>query len=898
MDRERESDRWEALKDFFDAALEEPRAARASFLEEACADATLRAEVHSLLDAHRGEGPVDRALDELRSLHRPEELSGLRGHRIGPYELVDELGRGGMSRVFLARRADGQFEQKVAVKLLATDVPTPAARERFVAERQILASLKHPNIARLLDGGVSEAGQPYFVMEVIEGKPIDEYCETHRLSLHERLRLVLEVCDAVQYAHQSLVVHRDLKPSNILVTDNGQVKLLDFGIAKLLNPDTILPGKGPRTRTGLLPMTPNYASPEQVRGEPITTASDVYQLGVVLYELLVGRRPYRVEGRTPSDVERVICEEQPTRPSTAASQPADAGRGDGDGARRRAALRGDLDAIVMKALRKEPDRRYDAVEQLAEDLRRVLDGRPVSAHPDSWTYRGRKFIDRHRWGVAVTAVIVILLAGYAATVTWYSHRMQAALTQAQEEARKSEQVTEFLVDLFRVSDPSEARGEALSARDILERGVERAERLDTQPAVQAEMFDVVGQVYGRLGQYEEAQNFLERSLSLRRGLYEDPRPETASTEVRIASILRKSGDHDTAETRFREVLAKQRRLLGSEHPDVAVTQSLLAGTLMVQGNLDEAERQLRDALAIQRHHPEADSLDRAETLNILGLTLRGKNALDEAESALRTALEIRRQRLGNRDPRVAMTLNNLAMVLRQNGDPDAAIPVYRDALAVKRTLYNDAHPSTAATLNGLGLALQDQGKYENSESVLREALEMRRTTLGPNHPRTAGTLNNLGNVLEDQGRFEEAAAHLHEARKRLLATVGDTHPFTAYPSIGLGRVYVKQERPQKAEPFLREGLSIRRKTLPPHHPDRVESTLLLGRCLTDLGRYEDAESLLLDLRDQLNTETTEASSELLQKMTEHLQELYEAWEKPDRARDLNSLRAVGERSPD
>lgn len=912
MSSEMDVDRWQAVKQIFEAAQERDAAARDAFLDKACAgDAALRAEVQSLLQAHEAEGPVDRVMEAIMaSFHQKGNAENLEGRRIGPYALIEELGHGGMGRVFLARRADGQFDQQVAIKLLRMEVPSPETRARFLTERQILATLNHPNIARLLDGGVTEAGQPYFVMEVVDGQPIDQYCDAHRLSISERLQFVLDVCDAVQYAHQKLIVHRDLKPSNILVTGGGQVKLLDFGIAKLLDPGAVLAGDAPRTHTGLLPMTPSYASPEQVRGEAITTASDVYQLGVVLYELLTGQRPYRVEGRTPSEVERIICEEEPTRPSTAVTQTSGSANEDMPAPvqvsrvrqmrpeQLRKTLRGDLDTIVMKALRKEPDRRYDAVEQLAEDIRRTLDGRPVSAHPDTWAYRSRKFVRRHRWSVAVAAVIMLLLVGYAATITWHSQRTQAALDRAQEEAQKSEQVTEFLVDLFRANDPSKARGETLTARELLERGVERVKRLEDQPEIQAEMFDVVGQVYGRLGQYEDARGFLERSLAIRDRLYEEPQPDMASTKVSIASMLRKSGAYEAAETHFREALDEQQRLLGVDHPDVAVTQSLLAGVLMVQGNLDAAESALREALAIQGDHPDADSLDRAETLNILGLVLRDKGRWDEAESSLRKALAIRQHQLGERDPQVAMSLNNLAMVLRQKGDPEAAEPVYREALAVKRALYDGAHPSTASTLNGLGLALKDQGDYEAAEPVLRDALEMRRATLGSEHPRVAGTLNNLGSVLEEKGHLDAAASYLREARTLLRSTLSETHPFVVHPTIGLARIYMTQGRPRDAEPLLQEALSIREDVLPAHHPDRIEVATMLGTCLAELGRYEEAESLLIGAREQLTAHSSNGrADDLLHKTLEGLVELYEAWAKPDRVEEVEALLTEAGASP-
>jgi len=319
--------RWAHIRAMFEAALEHEPSERVAFLEAACAgDEDLLREVASLLQSHAEEGPVDRMMEDINEgIHGRLMPDAVEGRRVGPYALIEELGRGGTGQVFRARRADGQFEQEVALKLIAVGLLSDEVRTRFLMERQILASLQHPNIARLLDGGVSEQGQPYFVLEVVPGEPIDRYCATHRLPIEERVQLVLDVCDAVQYAHRQLVVHRDLKPSNILVAEGqeaeaGRVKLLDFGIAKLLDPGVVGEDLLPKTRTGGLPMTPAYASPEQVRGETITTASDVYQLGLVLYELLAGRRPYSVEGRRPSEVERIVCEQEPVRPSAAATE--------------------------------------------------------------------------------------------------------------------------------------------------------------------------------------------------------------------------------------------------------------------------------------------------------------------------------------------------------------------------------------------------------------------------------------------------------------------------------------------------------------------------------------------------------------------------------------------------
>lgn len=783
MDSAMEVERWQAVKDLFDAALEEDASRRDAFLKEACAeDAALRAEVESLLHAHEAEGPLDRAMDEMSALYRPEEGSSLRERRVGPYELVDELGRGGMSRVFLARRADGQFEQEVAVKLLATGVPTPEARERFVAERQILASLDHPHIARLLDGGVSEAGQPYFVMEVVEGAPIDEYCEACRLSLPERLGLVLDVCDAVQYAHQTLVVHRDLKPTNILVTDAGQVKLLDFGIAKLLAPDALLGGSAPHTRTGLLPMTPEYASPEQIRAAPISTASDVYQLGIVLYELLTGTRPYRVEGRTPRDVERVICEERPTRPSAAVAQ-IDDGEDRSDGpVRDPSVLRGDLDTIVMKALRKEPERRYDAVEQLAEDLRRTLDGRPVSAHPDSWTYRGRKFVDRHRWGVAVAAVIVVLLAGYAATVTWYSQRTQTALARAQAEAQKAQRTTDFLVGLFEQADPygtgSLPYTDTLTTGQLLERGVDRARsELSGQPEVQATMLRTLGRLYRQRGNYDEAEPLLEEALAIQR---EDPSSsplDSAESLHELARLLRHKGEVERAERLYREALATQRDELGdAPHSGMAKNVSELGVIAARTGAYERADSLFREALSMRRALHGPDHPEVATALHALGLLHVVTGNLGDAEQMLRRSLEIRRNHVDDDTPLVAETLDRIGQVLVKQGKTDEAESLLEEAWAIRKAQFPEVHPARATSLANRGRLRRAERNYEAADSLFREAQEIYQSMYGTQNMDAASLLFERGRVSQAMGRGGDAARRYRKALSIQTSLQGSDHP--------------------------------------------------------------------------------------------------------------------------
>ncbi len=802
------SDRWQQVKELFEAARERDPTTRDAFLKECCADdPALLDEVQSLLQAHDAEGLVERAMDRLNtSLHRRSSPDSLEGRYLGPYELIDELGHGGMGRVFLARRADGQFDQQVALKWLGVAFPSPEATERFLAERQILATLKHPNIAQLLDGGVTEAGQPYFVMEVVEGQRIDTYCNAHQLSLRERLRLVLDVCDAVQYAHQKLVVHRDLKPANILVTEERQVKLLDFGIAKLLDPEAMRVRAVPHTRTGWLPMTPAYASPEQVRGTDITTASDIYQLGIVLYELLTGRRPYSVEDQAPSEVERIICEEDPAPPSVAATRSDDESGAGPSPAELRKTLRGDLDTIVMKALRKEPDRRYDSADQLADDLRRFLEGRPVSAHPNSWTYRAGKFARRHRGGVAAAAVIVLLLIGYGVTITWHSQRTQAALDRAQHEAQKSEQVTDFLVGLFERADPYQAAGSAahlsdtLTTRELLDQGAARArQQLSDQPEVQATMMYTLGRIYRRLGYHDDAASLLDDALATQREHLPSTHPDRAKSLHERARLLRYEGQTQQAARLYRESLSIQRMHLGEKHPDIADNIRELAIIAAREGRYAQADSLFHEALALRTSLHGPDHPDVASELHVLGLLYVLKEELADAERLLRRSLAIRRRHVDADHPLLAETLDRLGQVLVKQGKLDEAEPLLRKARTIREKLFPKVHPSRAVGLNNVGRLLQKKGDYAAADSLYQKAQSIYQQLYGATNLDAANTLYERAQAHRAQGDYAAAERLYEKAAAMQRSLHGSEHPATQQSRKALIELYKAWDKPAKAD---------------------------------------------------------------------------------------------------
>jgi serine/threonine protein kinase len=700
------ADRWRQIDGLFAEALEKAPEARAPFLAAACeGDDELRRSVEGLLAADESSATfLERPAGELLGLV-PEPVPALDPEvRLGPYRLLRRLGDGGMGTVYLARREDETYERDVAVKLIRSGLQSPDSLHRFFAERQILARLEHPNIARLYDGGSTEDGRPYLVMELVEGVPVDEYCDRHGLTVDQRLDLFRRICAAVEYAHQNLLVHRDLKPANILVTAGGEPKLLDFGIAKRLEPGAAtLPDA---TQTGMRMMTPNYASPEQVRGAAVATTSDVYSLGVLLYELLAGRSPYRLLSGLPHEIEHAICEREPERPSMALFRagppPAEevaAERGTRPQVLRRR-LQGDLDNIVLMALRKEPQRRYGSAAQLSRDLENHLQSLPVVARPDTLAYRSRKFLRRHRAGAAAAVVVALLVAGFIVSLIVQGRR----LVRERDKARYS---LTFLMDTFKDADPYHTKGERLTADEIMTRGAERVARdLARQPDVQAALMDAIGEVERGLGRFERAEPLLARSLDLRRAAFGPNSLEVAESLEHLGLLKRDRADLAGAERLLRGALAIRRARLGDGDLETAKTLDELGVVLVAEKEPVEAETLHREALATAMRVEGAVGPTVAESLLQLAKAKLAQGNDMAAERVARQALVVERGVLGARDPRLYRVQTDVGVVLTEADSPGEAEPLLRASLKAQRELLGDGHPDVAVTRAALAAALQ------------------------------------------------------------------------------------------------------------------------------------------------------------------------------------------------
>lgn len=788
-----ESEHWKKVERIIDVALESDPSHWPRVLdEESKGDVALRQEAASLLTHYTAarsfleSPPVEAAASLIAEERAPAQQ--FEGRRIGVYRLVKQIGRGGMSRVFLAERADGAFEQQVAIKLLGPGLDSDIDHDRFRAERQILATLNHPNISRLLDGGVTADGTSYLVLEYVDGEPIDAYCDARALGVRQRLELFASVAEATEAAHQSLVVHRDLKPSNIFITKDGVVKLLDFGLAKLLEPVSAL--TAPSTHPGHRWLTPEYAAPEQITGGAITTLTDVYQLGAVLYELLTGAPPFGARGRSAHELESAVVRDDPAPPSAVAPES------------RRRALRGDIDAIVLKALSKQPELRYPSPRALVDDLGRHLAGHPVLARRQTVGYRARRFARRHRSGLAVAAIFVMLIATYVATVAADRRRIGRALEEATAGTHRAEQVTDFMLGLFDESGAEQSLGDTVKARALLERGLARARDLKGQPALQAQMLDVVGRLERELGEFDRARPVLEEALAFRRKIDGDVHPDVATSLESLAWLEYDQGNYAEAARLRREVLTMRRRLFGDS--DSKTTKALLelAAAMHAQGDFRNAQPLLDEWVAIvSRQRPETTEI-RAHQLADLAAIYEVRGKLDIAERLGRESADINRTLYGERHAKYANALVNLAWTIVYAGRFSEADSLLRYSIDVLREVYPSGHPDLGAALRGQGAALDRQHRYAEAEAPLRESIAMAQRFEGPNSPRVTDRELDLSIALTMTGRYDESLDMARDAKRILRLKYPATSLLVLHADIDIADALRGTGRYAQAESLL------------------------------------------------------------------------------------------------
>ena len=826
--------RWWQVRELLGEALELPPAERVPFLTRRCTrDPSLVEEVLNLIQAAEHDtNPLDHPLD-LSAFLPPDP----RGQRVGPYRVLRELGRGGMGVVYLAERADLAFDKKVALKVLRRGLLSPATVARFRLERQILADLDHPHIARLLDGGATSDGTPYLVMEYVEGVSIDQWCREQRPGLNARLELMGRVCEAVAYAHRNLIVHRDLKPGNILVGPDGIPHLLDFGIAKVLVTDTA----EAMTVTGERAMTAQYASPEQVRGEAITTLTDVYALGVILYEVLAGRRVTPRHITDPLLLARALTESQPVAPSIAAMNLAPELLPEPP-TRWAKGLAGDVDTIVLKALAVDPARRYSSAEQMGLDLTNFLQGRPIFARRDSTPYRVRHFLKRNRVVVGAVLLFLLLLVGSVVALSLQAHRLA-------RERDRAAQIAELLKGVLVGGNPAESRGRVVSARELLDRSWARIQaQLRGDPILRTELAQVIVGVYLSLAEYEAALSLAEAELGHLDATGAGQSREAASLMRRRGEILRVTAHFDESEAELRRALDIQNKLRPRQPLDVAETTTQLGSLAQARGDFAGALVLRQAALEIRKAEQGPIHQDVARCWSDLGVVYDQLGRYSEAERSYGEALKVYQALGRQRSPEMASVYNNLGATLAFLGRPEDALHTHTQALSIRLENYGSAHPSVARSFHNLANVRHCWGQLELAHALGLAELSIRRGVFGPNHPETLLARSfqvELAVARLDRSLLPEAE-EVVQLRRDLL---GEDHPETAWSLGLLGLLLLGGDRPELAGPPLHQSHDIYGRMVFTSQMDRAETLVGLGELAMGEGKPAQAELYLREAVD-------------------------------------------------
>lgn len=823
------------VDEIFSKALALPRRERGRFVQDRCrGDPEIERRVRRLLDASDTadtglSGRFDSARESLwRDVLSEENSSSenLSGTRIDDWRLVRRLARGGLATVYLAHRDDGNFEQMVAFKVLRRGLDTDDVVDRFRAERRILSTLEHPSIARILDGGALDDGRPYLVLEYVDGQPITRYCKLEDVNVRGRIGLMMEVLEALHHAHKHLIVHRDIKPSNILVSKEGKVSLLDFGISKLLDPGA-MPEAAARTRTGVTLLTPGYGSPEQCAGQPVTTASDIYQVGLVAYELIAGEPPFSGP-RQPGDTDAL-------RPSRALV----------DGRLRRE-VSGDLDAIICKALHNDPGRRFGSALDMRDDLQRFLDHRPVVARPDTLGYRFFKLARRRPWLLPMVLLGFLAVAGYLTTVTLYNRQL------AFEKQRALDAET-FMVDLLRSPDPfapaDPERGSSITVVEALDLGVARLQsRGFADPRLQASLLDSIASVYASLDQHEQAIELGEEALVLeRRGHGDISRPVLDSLAM-LALQYQSIGDYQTALQYREEGLAIALALHPESHPQVGIAQAGSAGLQLTLGNSSEAEHLYTLAADKMRQAPAEHSRPLINTLVTLS-GLRNPTAPSEAAALLDEGKAIALELFGDQSLSMALIHAQQGTNASNNGQLEVSEASFLKALDIYEARLGRRHGATFTAMNNLGVLLMKKGDLVGAETVFRDLLELTEQKFGRAHRAVAGQYQNLGALLGRQGRFSEALPLHRQAHEIFSATVPG-HFMAAYPLISIAYAELESSSPAAAEKTARQALDLLGTSESNAYATGI-ATCLLALAREDQGATSEAAGLLAEAKAQL-----------------------------------------------
>jgi eukaryotic-like serine/threonine-protein kinase len=834
-------EQWPRIKEIVGAALEYPPSGRTSFLDTACSDdEQLRAEVDSLIAAYEQS-------EDFSSPGWQASFSGATEipQTIGPYQLVRELGVGGMGQVWLAEQTE-PVRRLVAIKLIRTDLYHQEILTRFLAERQSLALMNHPSIAKVFDAGTTASGQPYFVMEYVDGSPITEYCDRNCLTVAERLQLLQLVCEGVQHAHLKAIIHRDLKPSNILVTEvDGKAtpRIIDFGVAKAISQDVDY--ERTQTRVGSIIGTFGYMSPEQAGSgsEDIDTRTDGYSLGVILYELLSGLLPFQQKQLTWYEAVRQLREQEAPRPSVRLRDAI----GVAVIAHNRNAkpealiryLRGDLDSIVLKAIEIDRNRRYETPSALAADIDRFLRDEPVIAHSASAAYLARKYLRRHRAGAVVATTAGLLLIGFAIAQTWQ-------LQNTRRQRDRADRITDFMTNMFKVADPSESRGSSITARQILDQSshqVETGRGLDT--TVQQQLMQVMAKTYVGLGIYGRAQDLAQQAYDNRRRSLGPNNPRTLESMAQVAEILERQGKVTEAQGMLQEAIEKETRALGVDDAVTLKSRQDLAEILRSRAQYIAAEKLERQIIPIETRTLGPAHVQTFASLNTLALAVERQSRFDEAEKIFRKLLDDERRALGPDHPYVLVTMHDMAIMFTEQGRNRDAEALYRETIEIERRVLGPEHPETADTLTTLAIVIRnDHHRVAEADALYRQALEIEQRVVGPDHMFTTRAMEGLANDLNSEGRMAEAQQLLQQVLATRQRTLGPNHTDTLLTGYNLADLLLKEKHYAEAEQLIRTTLAGQTRVLDANDPDTLASGTLLARVLLKVGRPQEAETFV------------------------------------------------------